>query len=288
MTDDERAQYERRLEFSGPWTPKRMAAARPITAPSPAWMAEPEAPAPEIPGVYMTLPVNDPARNPYCRAGRLFCSQDGEDFFASACAIARSGILTAAHTLFRNGKEITSATYVPAYQDHNCPLGWWPVMKITVPDPWMQSENYAYDYGFCLVGHNRNNKNDKQPLGDVTGIFGLAVDRTDIESWEALGYPGVPIKDYPFNGQRMWQCTGTNTMVDVTGQASKAGNLTRGASGGPWLISDSDWVNGVESGDADLYPGQSFSPYFNRAVSALYAKAFGHMPTGPTGPAPCP
>ncbi|MFR0355093.1 trypsin-like serine peptidase [Streptomyces sediminimaris] len=269
-----RAQHERWLEIDEYWTPERMAAAVPENVPV---TAEP-APAPpcELPGAFKTTLVQNPAtKSPYQRAGALFFVREGVDYYGSASAITHNGILTAAHCLYGSTvrKYVSKAAYVPGYQEHDEPLGKWPLFgQPAVPDQWKAEVNRAWDYGFSKVG--LGGKNGYSVLGNVTGYFQLAVELPGVRQWDVLGYPGDPIPGYPFDEEHMWSCVGDFTRQPTPHIIGKEGNLNSGSSGGPWLVPGRDYVNGVESYRNDEFPGENFSPYFDRDVVKLFEKTF--------------
>lgn len=275
MTHTERAHHERWLEINEYWTSGRMAAALPEDTRA----AAPEIPAPraEAPGAFRTTLLQNPAASPYYRrAGALFYVREGVDYYGSASAVTHNGILTAAHCLYGSTvrKYVTKAAYVPGYQDRQEPLGKWPLFgEPVVSEAWKAQVNRAWDYGFSKVG--LGGKSGVSVLGSVTGNFGLVVERTDVREWDVLGYPGVPVPGYPFDEEWMWSCRGDFTRQPTPHIIGKEGNLTSGASGGPWLIPGHDYVNGVESYHSDEFPGENFSPYFDSDVLKLYRKAFG-------------
>ncbi|MHB9856722.1 trypsin-like serine peptidase [Streptomyces sp. YIM S03343] len=274
MTYTQRAHHERWLEINEYWTPERMAAAVPEDALAEA--AEIPAPRAELPGAFKTTLVQNPADSPYYRrAGVLFYVRDGVDLQGSASAITHNGILTAAHCLYGSTvrKYITKGAYVPGYKDLREPLGRWPLFgQPVVPDAWKADVNRAWDYGFCKVGLGGDN--GYKVLGNVTGYFGLLVERPEVREWDVLAYPAVAIPGYLFDGHRMWSCQGGFTRQPSFHTIGKEGNLTAGSSGGPWLIPGHPYANGVQSYGSDTFPGEDFSPYFDADVLKLYNKAF--------------
>ncbi|MEU6537112.1 hypothetical protein [Streptomyces sp. NPDC047000] len=273
-THTERAHHERWLEIDEYWTPGRMAAALPEGTRT----AAPEFPAPqtELPGGFTTTLVKDPAYSPYYRrAGALFYVREGVDRRGSASAITRNGILTAAHCLYgiKPREYLTNAAYVPGYQNLLAPLGKWPLFdEPVVPDQWKAQVNHAWDYGFSKVG--LGGTNGYSVLGDVTGHFELLVDRPGIREWDVLAYPSVTVPSYDFDGRWMWSCRGDFTRQPTLNTIGMDGNLTAGASGGPWLVPGHPYANGVESYSTDEFPVEDFSPYFDSDVLSLYQKAF--------------
>lgn len=266
------AQREQLGEIIAFWTPKRLASAKPIEQITGAAQSAPvSAPPVPLPGKMVTTPIWNPAADPYYRrAGKLFVELNGENGYGSACAINRRGILTAAHCLYEAGQYATKGLYVPGYQGGAFPLGSFPLTGVAVPDGWLNTGSREWDYGFCKVGEGGPDGNSF--LGDVTGIFHLAVERRAAE-WLTLGYPAVPTPQYEFDGEMMWGCYGEKTR-DIGRVIGKQGTLTAGSSGGPWMIPGTEFVNGVQSVDNSLIPNENFSPYFDHAVLELYNALF--------------
>ena len=271
LTAEQRELYEEVIAF---WTPERMASAKPIGSAVPA-LAEPR---PAAPGAFTTTKVDDPADKPhYRRAGRLFVDFNGKTGSGSACAIARNGILTAAHCLydFNTKQYATKVLYVPGYQNKGGKLGSWALFGTpSIPDGYIKAttKNYSWDYAFSKV--SLGGLNNLSVLGDVTGWFGLVVDRSTASQWDTLGYPTVPFGAYKFDGEFMWSCVGDFKGKLDPGTITKEGNLTQGSSGGPWMI-NADYVNGVQS-HTGATPTENASPYFDKDVLDLYNKTFGH------------
>lgn len=280
LTADQRELYEKVMAF---WTPERIASARPRDAwPGP---VRPR-PAPAAPS-FETEKVADPSRNPYCRAGKLLMTFSNGEYAGSACAIEKNGILTAAHNLYDHKiKEYAETVlYLPGCREDSMPFGGWLVEtpleeKAQIPEDWIKdNQKLGLDYAFVrtLPGGKPDNQ---RPLGSATGFFTLTVDQPEAKDWTTLGYPDTPTKQHKFNGKEMWSSRGTK--IDDNPWASEAiakgGDLTHGASGGPWLMTSvySLKVNGIQTFRDPEYPDVTFSPIFNKDVEALYKKAFGH------------
>jgi len=146
--------------------------------------------------------------------------------------------------------------------------GWSAYGQPVVADRWKSSGNWGSDYAFCVLGYG--GLNGRTTVGQAVGHFGLLVERADIREWMELGYPARG----RFDGSQMWSCVGDFAVALTFDEIGKAGDLTAGASGGPWVIPNTDYVNGVVSYDVPSYPDVSFSPFFDREVLALYRRAF--------------
>ena len=97
----------------------------------------------------------------------------------------------------------------------------------------------------------------------------------DQDPYTQIGYPAVPIPDFPFDGQQMWKTVANyirHTHIDATLSIIKArGNMTAGASGGPWVVfKGGHWrVNGVSSHRLAEDPYHIYSPYFGNVFVNL-------------------
>lgn len=289
MTSSQSTARQRELheEVVAFWTPERMASARPRrAAPGPV----PPRPAPAAPpGVEDTKIVPDPAEDPYRRAGKLFMTFSDGEFFGSASAIAKNGILTAAHNLYDHKlapeqRYATKVLYVPGFcAKRPTPFGAWTLelpldQKATIPSGWIDSDkNIGLDYAFCRTGLG-GKPDDLRPLGNATGFFELVVDRPDARHWTSLSYPDQRTKQDKFNGLEMWSSRGTK--VDNAPWpdevVAKEGELPEGASGGPWLLTSehSHKVNGIQTFIHSQMAGVAFSPIFDSYTKTLYEKTF--------------
>jgi V8-like Glu-specific endopeptidase len=214
---------------------------------------------------YSAVQVSNPLVFPYSSTGKLFYTQNGINYVASASAIYTNTILTAAHTLFSFATQqwSTNMLFVPAYTNGQTPLGSW-----------------AISTGYTLSGYSTTGLNDYDigmatttPLnmGATTGYLGMAVNEGwNGVVWQALGYPASP--NPPYDGTAMWSCTGPTTGLDPSGTVAVGmqSNFTTGASGGPWLINGSYNANGVSSYGYASTPDIEYSPYFGNGVWQMF------------------
>ena len=275
ITAEQRDRYEEVVAF---WTPERMARAEP-RRPRPGWVRPRPAPAP--PGAFYTLLVQDPTKAPYCRAGKMYMTFKGNKYQGSACAVDENGILTAAHNLYDHDTETyaDNAMYMPGYNNGAKELGRWPLLSDPVPVfpiEWYENvKEYGFDYGFSMVGPGGKDKFDLRPIGKVTGIFEIIVDKPDIKEWTTLGYPGKTANHSEWDGEQMYSCYGTKEEIDFNHKVAKYGDLCNGTSGGPWLLTGAHrhMVNGLTASFAPGYD-LNFSPYFDQAVMDLFDEIF--------------
>ncbi|HWM90114.1 MAG TPA: hypothetical protein VN493_05055 [Thermoanaerobaculia bacterium] len=201
--------------------------------------------------------VPDPDVYPWRAIGKLFFTADGVDYVGSACVISRDGLLTAAHNLYdvRTKTWSDDLWFYPAYNGGSSVYGSWRWDKMWVPDEWSKLDQEAYDVGLL-----RMRTSGGRSVGDVVGWLGYSVDRTVERSWIDVGYPSDE-----YEGKRMMEEEGAYTrMLDSNKVVGKQGNMSGGASGGPWLLyGNKALVNGLHSfRRAKKYPGEVFSPYF--------------------------
>lgn len=211
-------------------------------------------------------PVVDPNVYPWRTIGTLFFTSDGKDYVGSACVIAQRGLLTVAHNLYdvKTKSWSDNLWFYPAYDDGGSAYGAWSWDKMWIKDEWNKPGQHAYDVGLVLM---------REAIGDAVGWLGYQVDRTVERSWIDVGYPGDLYK-----GERMMSEEGYYTrMLDDNKVVGKQGEMSEGASGGPWLLfGDNSVLNGLHSfRKPDTYPGEVFSPYFATWVAEFIRSHLG-------------
>ena len=217
----------------------------------------------------------NPSAYPQRTVGKLFYTSRGRDFVASGVVVNRSGILTAAHCTrsHEDGQWSTNVAFAPAYDNGFGAFGLWPVGVMFVANAWLGPPvDLSFDFSFCRVPTQQGLE-----IGDVVGYLGILINQPNVRMWHDLGYPSRGIPGYNFDGQRMWTCTGDYNAT-VGGTIRKDGNLTDGASGGPWIVESPDprfLVNGTYSMWFNDPPTLNTSPYFRDAVMHLFNDAFG-------------
>jgi V8-like Glu-specific endopeptidase len=258
------------------WTPERRAAAvprdlsRPI-APRPGRrVPEPGAerglqlhpewpesePLPEVGPI--TQLVESIKAVPFRSVGKVYLRWKGTDYAGSAWKLATSGIATAGHNVYGEGEWATALVFYLRY-DNGSSDGIYTTRTLATLRGWVENDP-DYDLAACRT------RVAIDPTG--TAPLGFAYNQPLAEIYTALGYPGQPIPGYPFNGQFMWQSSGSPAFPEPNPVIAHI-NLTKGASGGPWLakIQGYNVVNGTHShGTAEL----SDSPYFGQGIKNLY------------------
>lgn len=220
-----------------------------------------------------TALVAHPDQYPHRTVGKLFFRVGDLDYVGSAAVVNQAGILTAAHCVRdpHTNRWSSHVAFAPGYDNGVNPhYGIWPVGEMVTDRQW--PADVTYDFAFCQVPA----RTDTQ-IGDLLGWLGIVVNRSEIGYWDDHGYPAQPIPGFPFTGQAMWNCGGNRTQT-VGATVRKEGNLTPGASGGPWIVRSDDghfYANGTLSMVFNNPPTQNSTPYFRDAVMNLFHAVFG-------------
>jgi len=268
------------------WSPQRMRDARPVEAPF--TTTEPFLPDVERsvtgtstgqPGATQasegvgdgpqTSRVQHPQEYPQRTVGKLFFVQDGQDLVASAFVVHTSGLMTAAHCLLMNGHRSSKITFVPAFAHGHAPFGTWDVDNTVWTRAWEEHHSPAWDVGFCAVRPDAQGRR----VGDVVGWASVAWDQP-ASAWNAIGYPAVPTAQFPFDGEHEWQSRGERLQAAEPSTVAKWGDLTGGASGGPWLVPGTPTAGGLNSWNEPAHR-TNISPEFGAWVGRFYHHVFG-------------
>lgn len=226
---------------------------------------------PEEPGSYTPKPVTSKVKPqdyrspPYSACGKLFFEWKGRPWSGTAWTIAESAIFTAGHNVYDDGEASTNLLFIPQYNDGSKPCGEFYISKFYALKGWTEKRLYKCDLAACVTA---------KPIRKVTGSLGWIVNmKTDLGPYTAIGYPGLKLPDYPFQGKVMWQSCGPYFYGVKDDYIAAYNNLTRGASGGPWLVTvdGKQYVNGITSNGGDN-PDITYSPYFGQGFLNLYEK----------------
>lgn len=260
------------------WTPARMRAAEPLTAPvaaaasagsgssptegSPTVVEATEAGSAAVPtleaGSLGAAPtaraaqvnrdeISDPAAEPFRPHGKIFLTISGGefagDYVCSGTAIAsgnRSVVWSAGHCVFDTdgGGYASNWMFAPGYKNGATPFGEWTADELASPKEWRQNANLSYDLGAAVVGDNFRG----QSLTEVVGGRGIAFNQPRSQSYEAFGYPAQqpPLE---FTGGREFRCTsplGGSDNPEGSGPNTMiiSCDMTGGSSGGGWVAGD--------------------------------------------------
>jgi hypothetical protein len=252
------------------WTPRRMAAARPLEMTvggdgradvhlGPSRIA--------ARGSYSL--VESPEVPPYAWNGRLYVRQGGEEGFCSATAIdspSRSLVLTAGHCVDtgpekgRPGSWSTYLEFVPGFNLGAAPYGVFVLSGRPRALPgWTRDGNPDFDLGAFLTEPNAEGVGLEDALG---GGARIVTDLGHQQRFETFGYPG--------GTERMRTCVSGYAGQDPI-MASLPGPSTvaircrwaPGASGGGWLIDGGQEIDGINTylrtGDKQV----TYGPYFS-------------------------
>lgn len=266
------------------WTPERMQAAQPppSTSVDPQGTGAGAGPAPGSAG-FLRDEIGDPSEEPFRAHGKVFFTVSGGsdpgNYLCSGTAIAssnRSVVWTAGHCVFDHefgGGFATNWLFVPAYRDGAAPFGKWAARKLAAPERWRQDGSLKHDLGAAVVGEN----GDGETLTDVVGSRQIGFNQPRDQTYEVFGYPA----ELPFTGDRPYRCTaqlgGTDDPGGVGPSTSWIGcDMTRGVSGGGWVVGDSVLSVNSYSYCLELICEQRlYGPYQGEVAQDLYGTVAG-------------
>lgn len=210
---------------------------------------------------------------PWSTVGKVFFTQNGRNYVASASSIGKKAIWTAGHVVHAGDNKTTgwstNMIFVPAYRDGNAPFGKWSAVSLSTRTLWYQKGNpdgLTEDMGGAVL----DTLNGKM-ISQVVGWLGFAWNYPRFQHWDSLGYPAAA----PFNGERMHDCEASyayNGTVSGIPPVAIGCDLTGGCSGGPWVIQfqTSNYVNGHNSYRRSDRPLEMNSPYFDDRAKSLF------------------
>ena len=181
------------------WTPRRMAAARPLELTVVRDGRGRVHLGPRFRAAHASYSaVETPEVPPYAWNGRLYVRQSGEEGFCSATAIdspSRRLVLTAGHCVNtgpeggKPGKWSTDLEFVPGFNLGAAPYGTFALEGTPRALPgWTAEGNPDFDLGAFLVAPNA----EGVPLAEaVGGGTSIVTDRGRAQRFETFGYPGV-------------------------------------------------------------------------------------------------
>lgn len=219
----------------------------------------------------LTAPAYDTERVPnlgdfpYRAIGKLLATMGGADFAGTAWVIGERSIVTAGHCVFDEtaGQWATNVAFMPQF-DARPTQGIWQAGSIHTLAGWAAGGRRAaaFDIGGAVLA---------KPVAQLTGRIGWRANITpDQGMLHSVGYPGDWISaTYDFDGKHMWSCNGR--YVGGTAVMGMNNNMTRGSSGGPWLVQDDRnriFACGLNSHYGDGRPVM-YSPYFGQGIINL-------------------
>jgi V8-like Glu-specific endopeptidase len=182
--------------------------------------------------------------------------------YSSGWVVATRAFITAGHCVYKHnlsGKEWPrNGRFEPRF--HLKESKYYKVIAIYTLAGWVNSKKPAYDMAACVIGEDF--ANTEPPLQFDT----KSLKRT--KSYTAVGYPGKPIGEFDYSGERMWKCVGKGQDAGALKLAEN--NFTSGASGGPWFDNDTNYVvTGINSFRRDNQ-NVLYSPYFKNGFQKLF------------------
>jgi hypothetical protein len=219
---------------------------------------------------------------PLVTIGKVFFTQNGSNYVASAASIGNYAILTAGHVVHAgDGKPSgwsTNLVFVPAYKDGVRPLGTWPASWLATRVNWYNNGNPGglwEDVGGAVL-HPLNGRK----ISEAVGWLGFSWNWPREQHWFELGYPAAP----PFNGERL-NCVAASyayngSVPGATPPVATGNDMTGGCSGGPWIrgMFSGNWQNGVNSYRQTSRPLEMNSPYFDDRAKSLKDLVVGGNP----------
>jgi V8-like Glu-specific endopeptidase len=280
------------------WTPERMRLARPAET-MPSYLAALGAAATKAPqaaqrGTHtLSVPPARPTSNGVralavdpglnftdptaATMGKIFYTSGGLSYVCSGTVVNTAGkdaVWTGGHCLHSGagGQRHQNWVFVPAYDSRAIvarPYGTWPALSLWPSSGWISSSSIAEDFGVAIVGTQLG-----LHLVDTVGGQGLQVN-AGLGLFEySFGYPAFA----PFDGGHLMRCSGTVTqeITTWTSTVKMPCDMTRGASGGGWLMNyDGQYgqLNGVNSRiNSDTAPTITTSSYFGDSALTLWQR----------------
>lgn len=206
--------------------------------------------------------------------GRMYLvNPDGSEVAWCSASVVNSGsrnlISTAAHCIHGGENSdwlFNEAFFVPQLHGSSRPHGIFWAQRWTVWSAWTDNTDYDYDYGFINLAARGG-----QNVVDVVGANGLRVNAGYEQTVVVWGYPA----EAPYPGDVPYYCDALKTYSKWFDSDIFVGcAMTRGASGGPWLVdydygSSLGYVNAITS-RVDQDRTYTISSYFDEWVAELY------------------
>lgn len=211
--------------------------------------------------------------DPVAHIGKVFFTLGGQNYVCSGNVVSasnKSTVATAGHCLSEApGTFASNFIFVPKYKDGVAPYGAWTADEYFTPTQWSADGDISYDTGFAVM----DPQDDGTLLEDAVGGSGVAFNEARGLQYTSFGYPAAN----PFNGERLWSCTGTATKDKTNPQFGTQGipcDMTGGSSGGPWFIgTGSDgFQNSVNSYGYTPKPVM-YGPYWGSVIEEAYFSA---------------
>ncbi|MFI6521202.1 trypsin-like serine peptidase [Spirillospora sp. NPDC050679] len=167
--------------------------------------------------------------------GRVFYTVAGRDHVCSAATVRsanRDVVVTAAHCVRPPGGWADNWIFVPGYRDGDGPHGGFTARRMFVPREWSRDPGgpAGGDHDVAMVALAPA---AGRHVADVAGGLPLAFGGPGHRRTHVFGYPAAG----RYDGERLAYCSGVPALSRRGATAGRGlrCDLTRGASGGPWL-----------------------------------------------------
>ncbi len=194
--------------------------------------------------------------------GKIFMKFGAVRYIATGWVVGNGAIFTAGHVLYDPTQGWATDVLFEARYNNGASLGTWGALTLVVRTDWINQGSRLNDVAAFSTTSS---------VAPTTGRLGYMANYSINQgSHIQHGYPGTPVAGYPFDARRMWRTNGAY-ISDRDWLIEAGGNMTGGASGGPWvLMREGGWyANGLNSFREDD-PNRIWSPYFgNEFLSVI-------------------
>jgi V8-like Glu-specific endopeptidase len=209
-------------------------------------------------------------------AGKVFFTNTttGRNHVCSGTIVNSEGknsVWTAGHCVHGGAGRNWHANwaFVPSYDTGWAPYGVWSPRELWTTPEWVNSSDFASDMAVAVM-----NPRNGWRIVDYLGGQGITWNQSKRIFVTAFGYPADP----PFNGAKLWTCSGTTfpEWEFLWWSAETLGltcDMTGGSSGGGWLAffnGTTGYLDGNNSYKYDNDPNTMYTPYYDNTASALY------------------
>lgn len=220
-----------------------------------------------FPGPHSTWPwFGNYLRYPISTIGRLFFTPAGGGSASCSAATTSGGSGTPQNVVWTAGHCISNGagafhsnwSFCPSFNNNPHPQrGCWGWTSATVRNEWHFSGDFRRDLGYLTTTNSNNVWN--APPGAVVGTLGFAWNFARDQHWMDFGYPAeAGCCGWPWTGGFIGTTAAEHRFDDGSNVGAPAANsigsgLTRGASGGPWLLNfqggyaGAPWINSTNS-----------------------------------------
>lgn len=163
--------------------------------------------------------------------------------------------------------------FVPGYRYGQRPFGVFPAKWLDTTRKWRTTGSENFDVAAAVVTRNQRGRLLAKAVGGTGIAFGL-------KARQVFDVHGYPVEE-PFDGETQQVCRQTPFLGHDARSFLSPGPLnlavdcdvTGGASGGGWTISDGKVLNSVTNYGYGDDPDTDFGAYFGKEVASLYHRA---------------